>query len=109
MLSFKKCRNHKDLNYSIGIIISGGPSSVTDANAPQLSKEIFNLDVPILGICWGMQFMNYSHGGEVKKLDKREDGVFEIDIQTSKLFKNLGTAKQFCNFHNFAIFIKSQF
>jgi len=73
-----------------GIIISGGPSSVTDSNAPQLSKEIFNLDVPILGICWGMQFMNYSHGGEVKKLDKREDGVFEIDIQTSKLFKNLG-------------------
>ena len=37
--------------------------------------------------------MNYSHGGEVKKLDKREDGVFEIDIQTSKLFKNLGMAK----------------
>ena len=37
--------------------------------------------------------MNYSHGGEVKKLDKREDGVFEIDIQPSKLFKNLGMAK----------------
>ena len=53
--------------------------------------------------------MNYSHGGEVKKLDKREDGVFEIDIQTSKLFKNLGTAKQFRNFHNFAIFAISQF
>ena len=52
--------------------------------------------------------MNYSHGGEVKKLDKREDGVFEIDIQTSKLFKNLGTAK-IRNFHNFAIFIISQF
>ena len=78
-------------------------------NAPQLSKEIFNLDVPILGICWGMQFMNYSHGGEVKKLDKREDGVFEIDIQTSKLFKNLGTAKQFRNFHNFAILSNHNF
>ena len=37
--------------------------------------------------------MNYTHGGEVKKLDKREDGVFEIDIQSSKLFKNLGIAK----------------
>ena len=51
--------------------------------------------------------MNYSHGGEVKKLDKREDGVFEIDIQSSKLFKNLGTAKYLqSQFHNF---IKSQF
>ena len=60
-----------------------------------------------MGICWGMQFMNYSHGGEVKKLDKREDGVFEIDIQSSKLFKNLGTAKYLqSQFHNF---IKSQF
>ena len=53
--------------------------------------------------------MNYSHGGEVKKLDKREDGVFEIDIQTSKLFKNLGTAKQFRNFHNFAILSNHNF
>ena len=53
--------------------------------------------------------MNYSHGGEVKKLDKREDGVFEIDIQTSKLFKNLGTAK-FSQFSaQFRNFIKSQF
>ena len=43
--------------------------------------------------------------GEVKKLDKREDGVFEIDIQSSKLFKNLGTAK----FSQFRNFIKSQF
>lgn len=49
--------------------------------------------------------MNYSHGGEVKKLDKREDGVFEIDIQSSKLFKNLGMAK----FSQFRNFIKSQF
>ena len=52
--------------------------------------------------------MNYSHGGEVKKLDKREDGVFEIDIQTSKLFKNLGTAK-FSQFSQFRNFIQSQF
>ena len=78
----------------LGIIISGGPSSVHDENAPTLPKELFSVGTPILGICWGLQFMNVVHGGSVEKLEKREDGVFDIDIKnSSKLFKDL-EAKQ---------------
>ena len=70
------------------IIISGGPSSVTAANAPKLDAEILNLNVPVLGICWGMQFINHVNGGRVVALDKREDGVFPIKVDTgSDLFK----------------------
>jgi len=72
------------------IIISGGPSSVTDQNAPQISPQIFNLEVPILGICWGMQFITNVFGGEVKPLEKREDGVFDIDlVEKSDLFADM--------------------
>ena len=73
------------------IIISGGPSSVhtKSENAPNLPKEIFELNIPILGICWGMQYINFIQGGEVSTLSKREDGVFDIDITPeSPIFKD---------------------
>ena len=47
------------------IIISGGPSSVTDKHAPNLPLELLSAGIPILGICWGMQWMNHVAGGEV--------------------------------------------
>ena len=47
------------------IIISGGPSSVTDKNAPNLPIELLSAGIPILGICWGMQWINHVTGGEV--------------------------------------------
>ena len=76
-----------------GIVISGGPSSVGDANAPKVEPDLlFKLDnTPILGICWGMQFITAVFGGQVKPLDKREDGVFDIDITEpdSALFKEM--------------------
>lgn len=50
-----------------GIILSGGPSSVYLKNAPKCSKEIFNLNLPILGICYGHQLIAYILGGEVRK------------------------------------------
>ena len=63
---------------------------MTDQNAPQISPQIFNLEVPILGICWGMQFITNVFGGEVKPLEKREDGVFDIDIvEKSDLFADM--------------------
>ena len=72
------------------IIISGGPSSVTAEDAPKLSAEILNLNIPVLGICWGMQFINHVNGGQVVALEKREDGVFPITVDTgSDLFKEL--------------------
>ena len=71
-----------------GIIFTGGPASIYAENAPMCDKEIFNLGIPILGICYGMQFMTYSLGGEVSRADKREYGEIEVNIDNnSKLFE----------------------
>ena len=48
-----------------GIIFTGGPASVYEEDSPACDKEIFNLGIPILGICYGMQFMSHSLGGKV--------------------------------------------
>ena len=71
-----------------GIIFTGGPASVYAENAPMCDKEIFNLGIPILGICYGMQLMTYTLGGKVARADKREYGTTEVSINNnSKLFK----------------------
>ena len=71
-----------------GIIFTGGPSSVYEENAPRLDKEIFELGIPILGICYGMQLISYSLGGNVKKAEKREYGTTTVNFDnTSPLFK----------------------
>jgi GMP synthase (glutamine-hydrolysing) len=57
-----------------GIILSGGPASVYDKDAPSVDPEVFNLGLPILGICYGMQLMMQSHGGEIKASNEREYG-----------------------------------
>jgi GMP synthase (glutamine-hydrolysing) len=63
-----------------GIILSGGPSSVFDKGAPLPDKGIFDMGVPILGICYGMQLMAHVLGGEVAEAQKREYGRAEIII-----------------------------
>lgn len=65
------------------IIISGGPQSVYGAAAPKYDPELFNINKPILGLCYGMQLMNFVHGGKVEKKATREDGVFAISIDRS--------------------------
>lgn len=57
-----------------GIIFSGGPSSVNAENAPEIDPDVFKADVPILGICYGMQLMAKTLGGEVSKPEKHEYG-----------------------------------
>jgi GMP synthase (glutamine-hydrolysing) len=70
------------------VILSGGPSSVYDKGAPAISKEIFQLGVPFLGICYGMQIMAYLLNGEVEPAKGREYGHSMLGIiKESRLFK----------------------
>src|SRR3989338_6116785 len=76
------------------LILSGGPSSVYDKDAPEAAREIFTLGVPILGICYGMQWLSKVLGGEVAPGKIREYGPAKIAITESQaLFKNLGSAE----------------
>ena len=74
-----------------GIILSGGPSSVYDADAPPADEQMLHLGVPILGICYGLQFMVYKLGGKVRAADKREYGHAQVELLSSDspLFKSL--------------------
>ena len=73
-----------------GIIFSGGPNSVYDTNAFHIDKAIYDLNIPILGICYGMQLMAYQFGGKVEKSFTREYGRAEIDIKNpTTLFGDL--------------------
>jgi GMP synthase (glutamine-hydrolysing) len=63
-----------------GIVLSGGPSSVYERNAPFPDKEIFELGIPVLGICYGMQLMAFMLGGKVAKALKREYGKSELAV-----------------------------
>lgn len=73
----------------VGIIFTGGPNSVYEDNAPSCSKEIFELGVPILGICYGNQLMAHILGGKVVSPDKREYGKTEIELSDSLLFDGI--------------------
>jgi len=66
-----------------GIILSGGPNSVYDEHAPHVTRDLFDLDVPILGICYGMQITQYLFDGVVTPSDKREYGKSELTITTA--------------------------
>ena len=68
-----------------GIIFTGGPASVYGENSPQCAKEIFELGIPILGICYGMQLMTYTLGGQVTRANKREYGTINVNIDNSSL------------------------
>jgi GMP synthase (glutamine-hydrolysing) len=62
------------------IILSGGPCSVYEEGSPSVSKEVFELELPILGICYGMQLICHLFGGEVKKASKKEFGQHKMEI-----------------------------
>jgi len=74
-----------------GIILSGGPASVYERKAPHVPRQLFDLGVPVLGICYGMQLMTHLLDGEVAKASRREYGRAELLIDDdSDLFKGVG-------------------
>lgn len=80
-----------------GIILSGGPSSVYDENAPLVPKELFSLGIPALGICYGMQLMSQTLGGRVEHSPKREFGRAYIKVnQDCGLFKFFDKKDELC-------------
>jgi GMP synthase (glutamine-hydrolysing) len=73
-----------------GIILSGGPESVTDAQPPKAPEIVFKLDVPVLGICYGMQTMAQQLGGRVQSSNHREFGYAQVTVSAPcKLFDGL--------------------
>ena len=79
-----------------GIILSGGPASVYEDTAPSISKEIFEMDVPILGICYGMQLIAHLLGGKVVRSGEREYGFAQLIIdKESELFKDFNTTDKY--------------
>jgi GMP synthase (glutamine-hydrolysing) len=76
-----------------GIILSGGPSSIYESGSPKVDPAVFELGIPVLGICYGMQFMTAALGGRVERAAKREYGFAELSITKSDgLFKGVDRA-----------------
>ncbi len=73
-----------------GLVLSGGPCSVYDEEAPHADKKVLELGVPVLGICYGLQFMVHALGGKVRPADKREYGHARVELKNgSRLFQGL--------------------
>ena len=80
----------------LGIILSGGPSSVYDADAPAADASVLALGVPVLGICYGLHFIVHHLGGKVKAAPLREYGHAEVTIEdgATPLFAGLPETMQ---------------
>ena len=72
-----------------GIIFTGGPNSVYKEDSPSYDKSIFEIGVPILGICYGSQLMAYKLGGEVATAPVSEYGKTDVEVDTSSLLLRL--------------------
>lgn len=77
-----------------GIILTGGPNSCYEADSPTYTKELFELGVPVLGLCYGAQLMMHVLGGEVKSAPVREYGKTEVlvDKKSSLIFENVSSS-----------------
>ena len=74
----------------VGIILSGGPCSVYDADAPPADEKVLHLGLPVLGICYGLHWMTYKLGGKVEPGKTREYGHAQVSVSgTSRLFRGL--------------------
>src|ERR1022692_3800909 len=84
----------------VGIVLSGGPSSVYDKDAPVCDPKTLELGVPVLGICYGMQWLAHSLGGKVEPAEHREYGRGQLDIEREvKLFAGVPAQLRVWNSH----------
>ena len=79
-----------------GIILTGGPNSVYAEESPRRGKELFELGIPVLGICYGSQLMSYVLGGSVKTAPVSEYGKTEVDVDTSSVLFGDVSPKTIC-------------
>lgn len=80
VVSWKKAMKAVREKQPKGIIFTGGPNSVYLDGAPTLPKEIFEMNIPVLGICYGMQLMAHVLGGKVRRADSQEYGKIELNV-----------------------------
>ena len=79
----------------VGIVLSGGPCSVYDRDAPNCDPQVFELGIPMLGICYGLQLMVHALGGNVRSASKREYGHAMVEVVSeSELFRGLPNSLQ---------------
>jgi GMP synthase (glutamine-hydrolysing) len=87
-----------------GVVLSGGPSSVYDAEAPKCDAKLLALGVPVLGICYGMQWITHTLGGKVERAERREYGRAQLNIENigpeqSDLFTGVAPSLRVWNSH----------
>ena len=89
---------HSTTKNVLGVILSGSPYSVYDSDAPHVDPTVFELGVPVLGICYGLQEMAWNMKGKVAKCDHREYGFAQLQLgkgdNVDKLFEALGEEMQ---------------
>jgi GMP synthase (glutamine-hydrolysing) len=90
-ISVERIREHNPQ----GLILSGGPASVYEQDAPKCDPHLFNIGLPVLGICYGMQLVCDAFGGKVESVSNREYGRAELTADTTTpLFQNTSTQQQ---------------
>src|SRR3989344_1752166 len=83
-----KINDLKKLNTQ-ALILSGSPYSVYERNSPKINPEIYNLEIPVLGICYGMHLIAQQLGGQIKGQNSKQFGKVKINLQKSNLFDSL--------------------
>src|SRR4051812_19618313 len=86
-----------------GLVLSGGPSSVYDPDAPKCDPGVLSLGLPVLGICYGMHWLTHNLGGKVERAERREYGSALLNLQNgqseSHLFADLPASLRIWNSH----------